>query len=69
MHDSKIQKDVDGECPLNRPSGYRKVERKKEKLHKKKNWSIKGGYIAPIIVPATPNGELARMLKTVAESE
>ena len=38
-------------------------------MHKKRNWSTKGGYTAPINVPATPNGELARMLKTVAESE
>ena len=69
VYDSKIQKDLEGECQLNRPSGYRKAERRKEKLHKKRNWSTKGGFVAPIIVPATPNGELAKMLKTAAESE
>ena len=66
--DSKIEKDLNGECPLNRPTGYRKNERRKEKIYKKKNWSTKGGYIAPIIVPATPNGILAKMLKSAAES-
>ena len=29
----------------------------------------KGGYGAPIIVPATPNSELAKMLKEVAETQ
>ena len=37
--------------------------KKKDKVEKKKYWSKKGVYIAPIIVPATPNGELARMIK------
>ena len=38
-----------------------------EKKQKKKNWSTKGGYIAPIIVPATPNSELANELRKIAE--
>ena len=29
-------------------------------------YNTKGGYIAPIIVPATPGGKLAKMLKEVA---
>ena len=49
-------------CPINIPAGYEKIK-KKDKVEKKKNWSKKGVYIAPIIVPATPNGELARMIK------
>jgi len=28
---------------------------------KKKQWNKKGGYSAPIIVPATPQSELAKM--------
>ena len=52
--DSKVRMDESGECPLNRPAGYKKNERRKQKQWKKKNWSTKGGYIAPIIVPATP---------------
>ena len=54
---------------MNRPSGYRKVERRKEKRWKAKNWNKKGGYGAPIIVPATPNSELARVLREVAETQ
>ena len=69
VYDSKIQKDREGVCPLNRPVGYRKFERRKEKAQKKRNWSTKGGFLAPIIVPATPNGQLAKMIKVAAESE
>ena len=69
VYDSKVQKHINGECPLNRPPEYKKVERKKAKVQKKKNWGTKGGYIAPIIVPATPNGELAKKIREVTESE
>ena len=60
VYDSKVKRHIDGECPLNRPSGYRKKERRKEKQKKKRDWGTKGGFIAPIIIPATPNGELAK---------
>ena len=63
VYDKKVRDELDGVCPINRPAGYEKIKRKKEKVWRKKNWSTKGGYIAPIIVPATPNGELARMIK------
>ena len=56
IHDSKIRKANAGEVPLNRPAGYRKLERRKEKKEKKKNWSSKGGNLAPIIVQSTPGG-------------
>ena len=69
VYDSRIQKHIDGVCPLNRPPGYKKVERKRQKVHKKKNWATKDGCIAPIIIPATPDSELAQMLKEVADSE
>ena len=69
VYDSKIKKHIDGECPLNRPPGYKKVERQKAKVQKKRNWSTKGGFIAPIIVPSTPDSELAKMLREVAEKE
>ena len=69
VFDSKIRMDENGECPLNRPADYKKHERKKQKQKKKRNWSTKGGYIAPIIIPSTPDGTLAKMLKEVAEEE
>ena len=59
----------EGVRPLNRPKGYRKLERRKEKQQKKKNWSNKGGYTAPIIVPATPGGVLAQRLQDIADKE
>ena len=65
----KLEKSKEGITPLNRPKDYRKAERRKEKIEKKKNWANKDGSLAPIIVPATPGGILARMLKNVVESE
>ena len=67
--DKRISDDKNGVSPMNRPTGYNQVERKKQKKLKKKNWYSKGGYTAPLFVPATPNSELANMLKPIAESE
>ena len=67
--DSKVRKAEAGEVPLNRPAGYRKIERRKEKKEKKKNWGTKGGYLAPIVVPATPNSELAKRLRKKCEQQ
>ena len=39
---------------------------KKKKRHR---WSNKGGHVAPIFVPPTPNGELARQLREIADRE
>ena len=35
----------------------------------KHSWSSKGGCIAPIFVPSTPNGEMAKELKEIADVE
>ena len=32
-------------------------------------WSTRGGHVAPIFIPPTPNSELAISLKTIADSE
>ena len=69
VYDSKLKDDAEGSVPLNRPRGYKKAERRKEKRRKRNSWGTKGGHIAPIIVPSTPNGELARRLRKVAEEE
>ena len=61
--------DSEGVRPLNRPREWQLEERRKNKIRKKHNWSTKGGHIAPIFVPPTPNGELARMLKEVGDRE
>ena len=60
VYDSKQKKDLADETPLNRPSGYKKIERRREKRKKKKDWTGEK-FIAPIIIPATPNSELAKV--------
>ena len=67
--DKRLEDDKNGVSPMNRPTGYNQVERKKQKQMKKKNWYAKGGYTAPIFVPATPGSELANMLRPIAESQ
>ena len=68
IYDKKIFDDKNGIAPLNRPTNYRKIERRKEKISKKRNWATGGKYIAPIIIPSTPNSELANRLRKIAES-
>ena len=36
---------------------------------KKQTWATKGGCIAPIIIPPTPNSELLNMLRETAKQE
>ena len=69
IFDSKLKNDADGVAPLNRPRGYRKLERRTEKKIKKQSWGTRGGYVAPIIVPATPGSELAEKMRAVCEAE
>jgi hypothetical protein len=64
-----VEDDMNGLRPLYRPKDFERVERQKEKQKKKHNWSNKGGHIAPIFVPPTPNGELAAQLRSIAERE
>ena len=45
------------------------VERRDLKKRKKQTWSAKGGHIAPIFIPPTPNGALAKRLQQIADSE
>ena len=42
VYDKKIRDDLDGVCPLNRPAGYQKIQRRKAKLWKKKKLVNKG---------------------------
>ena len=53
IYDSKLRKNDDGTVPLNRPKGYKKIERMSERADKRKSWSRKGGFVATIIVPST----------------
>ena len=68
VYDKKVNDDNSGVMPMNRPTGYMKIERRKQKKQKKKEWGTKGGYCALIIVPSTPNSELAKKMREVAEN-
>ena len=69
IFDDMKKKDEEGVRPLYRQRTWQAEERRKNKKRKKHGWSSKGGYNAAIMVPSTPNGELASILKEVAERE
>ena len=69
IYDKMKEDDQKGQRPIYRPKDWNIVARKKEKERKKYDWSTRGGHIAPIFIPPTPNSELATILKQVADSE
>ena len=69
IYDQKIEDERKGVRPLFRPKTWKKEERKQEKEMKRKEWATKKGHIAPIFVPATPGGELAREMRDIADKE
>ena len=69
IHDKMVKNQEDGVRPVNRPFDWDTEERRLNKVKKRHSWSTRGGYTAPIIIPATPDSELATMLRHVAEEE
>ena len=74
MHAFKIldrkEKEVqDGVRPMFRKKEWEADRRRIDKRRKKHSWSTQGGHIAPIMVPSTPRGELADMLRKVVQAE
>ena len=69
IYDKKISDDEKGIRPLFRPKSWKKEERRKEKEYKKKEWATEKGHIAPIFIPATPGGELAKEMRKIADKE
>ena len=69
MYDKMVKDEKEGGIPVHRPKDWNTAERIKSKRNKKHNWSTRGGCIAPIIIPSTPNSELLHMLREVAENE
>ena len=69
IYDKMVKDDKDGIRPLYRPKEWNVIARKKEKEKKKYNWSTRGGHTAPIFVPPTPNSELAKSLRKIADTE
>ena len=64
-HDKMVKEDEEGRRPLHRPKDWQKEERLKDKKRKRYNWGTKGGCIAPIIIPPTPNSELLQIIREV----
>ena len=58
IYDKMLEDDQQGQRPLYRPKDWNIIARKKEKERKKYDWSTKGGHIAPIFVPPTPNSKV-----------
>ena len=69
MHDRMVKEEREGDRPVHRPRDWQAEERRKAKRKKKHSWATKGGCIAPIIIPSTPNSELLQMLREVAQTE
>jgi hypothetical protein len=69
IYEKKRKDEEDGKRPIFRPKTWKKEERTKDKMMKKKTWATKRGHIAPIFVPATPGGELARRMRHIADKE
>ena len=69
IYEKKLKDDADGTCPLNRPPGYKMIERRKLKRDKKRNWTGKKGRGGiPIIIPATEGSSLLKEMRKVAET-
>ena len=62
IYDKIVNDDSQGKIPINRPKDWNKQERRKGKRRKKYDWSNKGGYIAPLMVPSTPNSVLMKIM-------
>ena len=55
--------------PIFRPKDWKREERDREKANRRKNWATKRGHTAPIFVPVTLGGELAKAMRKVADRE
>ena len=69
IYKEKIEADRQGHRPIFRPKDWKREERDREKANKRKEWATKRGHTAPIFVPATPGGKLAKAMKRVADQE
>ena len=69
IYDKKCEDHKNGTRPIYRPKNWKKDERRRNKESKRYEWSTKGGYIAPIFVPSSPGGELAKEMRRVAQAE
>ena len=69
VFDKMKEKENEGIQPINRPKDWNLADRRKQKNRKQRSWGTRGGFIAPIIIPSTPNSELLKMMREVARTE
>ena len=69
IYREKKEDENKGERPMFRPKNWKRKEREEDKQYKRKEWASKKGHTAPIFVPSTPGGELAKAMKKVADGE
>ena len=62
-----MERDENGICPLYRPKGFDKEQRMKTKRRAKTSWYKPHDTV--LFCPPTPNGELAKSLKQIAEKQ
>ena len=69
IYHQKQKDEEEGVRPMFRPKDWKRKERDKAKRNKRTEWATKRGHTAPIFVPATPGGKLAKMMRQVADKE
>jgi hypothetical protein len=69
IYDRMVEEErMDGK-PIHRPKDWFLEESRDKKRKKRHSWGTKGGCIAPIIIPSTPNSELLHMSREVADRD
>jgi hypothetical protein len=65
IYDKMVDENMSGTRPLHRPMAQQVEERRRRKQKKKHSWSARGGYIAPIFIPAKTGSELMKLVREV----
>ena len=65
--EKQVEKDENGVCPLYRPKGYEKEQRRKKKMRVKSSWYKP--YDTVLFCPPTPKSELAEQLREITEKQ
>ena len=66
-YEKQLARAAQGTCPLYRPKGYKEDERRRKKMIKKRSWMRP--FSTVLFCPPTPNSELAKSLRKIAEEE
>ena len=66
-YEAQIQRSRDEDVPLYRPKTWKKIERKKRKIEKKRNWYKTNGNESVIFVPCTPKETLKKVYEREIE--